>query len=260
MQNKQQIVMIHGFRGTHHGLLKIAENLPKDYELLIPDLPGFGEGQELDSYRLENYTNWLKNHIDQNCKKPPVLLGHSFGSIVCSQFAAQHPKAIDKLILVNPIGSPALEGPKKIFTQLAVFYYWLGSKLPEKMASKWLSAKSIVYITSTTMTKTKDKNLRKWIHSQHNTYFSRFKSPNSVLEAFKTSVSHNVADFADQISTKTLLIAGEKDDITPLKDQQKLVKLFPDAKLEVIPDVGHLTHYETPDKVADFVYLFVSSE
>ena len=77
-----------------------------------------------------------------------------------------------------------------------------------------------------------------------------------MLEGFTTSVSHTVGDFAPYITVPTLLIAGSLDDITPLSAQYALVKKFPSAKLKVINDVGHLTHYETPGDVAKHVQAF----
>ena len=121
---KPTIIMIHGFRGTHHGLARIAEELGDHYHLIIPDIPGFGEGETLDAYTLDNYVMWLHRFITrQKLNQPPILLGHSFGSIVTAAYAAHYPETIQKLILVNPIGAPALEGPKAIMTKLAVFYY-----------------------------------------------------------------------------------------------------------------------------------------
>ena len=111
---------------------------------------------------------------------------------------------------------------------------------------------------SVTMAKTHDKGLRTYIHHQHDTYFSRFHSPQSVLEGFTTSISNNVSEFAKKIPAETLLIAGSLDDITPLSAQYALVKKFPQARLKVINNVGHLTHYETPDKVAEFVQAFTN--
>lgn len=248
--------MIHGFRGTHHGLLLIAKKL-KGYNIVIPDLPGFGKGPKLKTYDLESYVSWLHEFIAKHSNgTTPVLLGHSFGSIVSAAYAEKYPTTISRLILVNPIGSPALEGPSKVMTKLAITYYKIGTKLPQKQAQKWLAAKSVVRIMSVTMTKTRDKGLRTYIHSQHDQYFSRFHSAQSVLEGFTTSVSHHVGENAKKISVPTLLIAGSLDDITPLSDQYALVKKFPNAKLKVINDVGHLTHYETPDKVAEFVQAF----
>jgi pimeloyl-ACP methyl ester carboxylesterase len=253
---KQTIIMIHGFRGTHHGLLLIAKAL-RGFNIIIPDLPGFGKGPKLKHYDLDSYVRWLHAFVKrQNLKQPPILLGHSFGSIISAAYAKKYPATIKRLILVNPIGAPALEGPNKFMTQLAIFYYKVGTKLPERLAQPWLQSKLVVRIMSITMAKTRDKGLRTYIHHQHDQYFSRFHSPQSVLESFTTSVSHNVSEFAKYIPVSTLLIAGSLDDITPLSAQYGLAKKFPDAKLKVIKNVGHLTHYETPELVAKFVQEF----
>lgn len=251
------IIFIHGFRGTHHGLQLIEQHL-KDFTVIIPDMPGFGEGDTLPLYDLDGYVNWLAQYIKRHhFNTPPILLGHSFGSIVAAAYVAKYNNAVEKLILVNPIGALALEGPRGVITQLAIFYYWLGTKLPDPLSRQWLSAPLIVDMMSRTMTKTKNKQLRRYIFDQHRQYFSRFHSPRSLSEAFSTSVSNSVRDFATHITIPTLLIAGTKDDITPLEKQKELVRLFPNATLEIIKNVGHLTHYETPDQVASLVEAFV---
>lgn len=253
------IIMVHGFRGTHHGLALIADHLAPGFTAIVPDIPGFGEGEQLPSYNLEAYVTWLHRFIqEQQLSEPPVLLGHSFGSIIASAYAAKYSSTISHLILVNPIGAPALEGPRQILTKGAILYYWIGSKLPGRSARYWLSAKPMVFIMSTVMAKTSDKSLRQWIHQQHYTYFSRFHDARSVLHAFKTSVEHSVRDAAKHITAPTLLIAGDRDDITPLQKQRELHALFPQATLHVIPDVGHLTHYETPEDIAIATRRFVN--
>lgn len=252
------IVMIHGFRGTHHGLELIAEQLDK-YRVIIPDLPGFGETEPLSSeHSLKNYVDWLNDFITElNLTELPILLGHSFGSIIASGYASKYHGTITKLILVNPIGAPALEGPRAIMTQLAILYYWLGYKLPEPIAAQWLSSKTVVQIMSTVMTKTKDKDTKKYINQQHLEHFSSFTNRKVVSEAFQASVQNNVRTAAPNITAPTLLIAGDRDDITPLAKQRELVTLFPNAKLKVIKNVGHLTHYETPDQVASAIKKFI---
>ncbi len=255
--NLPVIIMIHGFRGTHHGLDLIAQNLD-GYKIIVPDLPGFGTSKPMEhGHSLENYVEWLKEFINGlNLKEPPFLLGHSFGSIVVSSYASNYPTTISQLILVNPIGAPALKGPKAIMSQLSAFYYWLGCKMPEKLATKWLSSKSVIMIMSITMAKTNDKKLRKFIHSQHLTHFNSFSNRKSVTEAFHTSIHNNVRDSAPKVASQTLIIAGDIDDITPLKKQHELKELFPDAKIEVITNVGHLTHYEKPLEIAKIIKQF----
>lgn len=252
------IVMIHGLRGTHHGLDLIAKPLT-GFRIIIPDLPGFGISQELAvEHSVENYVVWLKKFMsDLKLKEPPVLLGHSFGSIIVGYYAKKYPKTISKLIMVNPIGVSALEGARAILTQLAVFYYWLSRVLSESAGMKLLSSKFSVMAMSITLAKTRDKKVRAFIHDQHLQHFSTFANRRVVNEAFDASIHENVRDVAANINVPTLLIAGALDTVTPLKKQRELVKLFPNAKLEVINKTGHLTHYETPQKVAELIQKFI---
>lgn len=256
---KQVIVMVHGFRGTHHGLVKVVEQLP-EYRVIVPDLPGFGDSMPFagQTHSLENYVSFIGDFITAlNLKQPPVLLGHSFGSIIAGHFAATYPKKISKLILINPIGAPALKGPRAVLTRLAIMYYWLGRKLPRGLAHKWLANPLIVKIMSVTMAKTTDQALLKYIHQQHLQHFSTFANPQVVAEAFRTSVSHDVSQIAAEVSIPTLLIAGEKDDITSLERQTILAGKNPLFLLKVIPDVGHLIHYEKPFEAATLIKQFL---
>lgn len=258
---KKTIIMIHGFRGTHHGLAKISEQLDSMYDLITPDLPGFGDGDRLDHYTMADYVAWLLDFIvTQHLSEPPILLGHSFGSSIASAYAAAHPETIDRLVLVNPIGAPALDSPRYILTKLTVAYYWLGRVLPEPIAAKWLTSRLLVLLMSRAMTKTKDAALRAWIHQEHLRYFSLFHSPRVLSEAFSTSATTSVRDTASAIVTPTLLIVGDQDDITPLECQYELDQQIADSSLRVIEGVGHLTHYETPDVVARYVHEFMTSE
>jgi len=251
---KPTLVMIHGFRGTHHGLALIAKRLEKYFTVIVPDLPGFAKGDKLEKHDLDGYVTWLDGFMKkQSLKEKPILLGHSFGSIVASAYVAKHPRSVTKLILVNPIGAPALEGPKKILTKLAVFYYRVGEKLPERAGRRWLGMKPMVFIMSYSMAKTKDKKLRAFIHDQHFRYFSTFHSAKSVMEGFETSVGHTVGEFAARIPVPTLIIAASLDDITPLGKQYELARRFKNARIATIDNVGHLTHYETPSEVVRLI-------
>jgi pimeloyl-ACP methyl ester carboxylesterase len=129
--------------------------------------------------------------------------------------------------------------------------------LPERLGFALLRNRVIVRVMSVTMAKTTDKGLRRWIHNQHDRYFSSFSDRRVVLEAFRASVGNDVSEFAARIPERTLLVAAEKDDITPVAAQEKLVALFPDAALHVIPAVGHLIHYEVPAQAAEQIVRFL---
>jgi pimeloyl-ACP methyl ester carboxylesterase len=257
--NGPVMIMVHGFRGTHHGLEKIAEQLPQ-YRLIIPDLPGFGESDALaKGHDLEQYIEFVRALIASfGFTQPPILLGHSFGSIITSHYASRYPDTISKLVLINPIGAPALQGPRGVMTRLAIAYYVLGRILPARISKAWLGAPAIVKIMSLTMAKSKDKDMRKFVHDQHLQHFSTFADSQVVDQAFKASVNHDVRQVAPIIRTPTLLVAGELDDITSLEKQKQLHAAFPDGSLVVIDSVGHLIHYETPTEAAAAIDAFLS--
>ncbi len=253
------IVMVHGFRGDHHGLEPVVAHL-EGFHILSPDLPGFGESEPLDSpHDIDGYAAWLNQFVDAiDLPLRPVILGHSFGSIIVSAGLARTALRAPRVILVNPIAAPALAGPRGILTRLAVFYYRMSAWLPERLGFALLRNRAIVRVMSETMAKTKDRELRRWIHNQHDLYFSAFGNRDVVLEAFTASVGNDVSEFASDIEDRTLLIAADKDDITPVEAQHQLVRRFPDATLEVLQGVGHLIHYEVPEQAAGLIRSFLA--
>jgi len=256
------LVLVHGFRGDHHGLEPVVAQLD-GVRLVSPDLPGFGESTPMTDARhdIDGYGRWLGAFVEGLVLTGRVvLLGHSFGSIVVAGALAGPLGTIprpDAVVLVNPIGQPALEGPRGILTRLAIFYYWLAAVLPERLGFALLRNGLIVRAMSVAMAKTKEPALRRWIHDQHDRFFSAFSDRRVVLEAFRASVSHDVSEYAARVPERTLLVAAEKDDITPIAAEYRLQTLFPDARLVAIPEVGHLIHYETPEAAADAIRAFL---
>jgi pimeloyl-ACP methyl ester carboxylesterase len=251
------IIAVHGFRGEHHGLEPVVAHLP-GVRVISPDLPGFGETPPLPGRRhdLSAYVQWL-DAFAPAVAPGAVILGHSFGSIVVAAAVAGG-LATPRVILVNPIGAPALDGPRGILTRLAVFYYWAGARLPQPVGDALLRNGVIVRVMSVSMAKTRDADLRRFIHDQHDTYFSRFADRDVLHDAFLASVSHDVREFAPRITQPTLLVAAVRDDITPIEAERHLATLFPDAEIVEIPDVGHLIHYETPAPAAAAIRRFLA--
>ena len=93
--------MVHGFRGDHHGMDLIAGSIT-DREVIVPDLPGFGLTDPLDSgsslSAFVDHLVALRAEIGRQRGVTPILVGHSFGSILVSHLAASHRDTIDELV------------------------------------------------------------------------------------------------------------------------------------------------------------------
>ncbi|QGK71992.1 alpha/beta fold hydrolase [Allosaccharopolyspora coralli] len=253
------VVMVHGLRGTHHGLEPIVEHLP-GRRIVIPDLPGFGMSTPMSgAHDVDGYAAAVTALIDVLGSRPVVLLGHSFGSMVAARVAARSPHLVDRLVLVNPIATPALQGPRAVLSRLTSAYYAIGKALPRRAARPWLSHRWVVAATSRAMTRTRDPRIRRFVHDNHLLYFSRFHSPALLSETFEASVSGTVVDDAPSITVPTLLVAGETDEIAPVAGQRALAGTVADARLVVVPRVGHLIHYETPAVAAHEIDAFLAA-
>lgn len=250
------LLLVHGFRGDHHGLEPVIAYLP-GVHIVAPDLPGFGLSAPLPGeHSIDGYAAWLAAFAPAvGLDASVIVLGHSFGTIVVAAALADGLQA-DRAILVNPIAAPALAGPNALGTRLASLYYRVGALLPERIGGALLKNRLVVRGSSIVLAKTRDRALRRWIHNQHDRYFSGYAERRVVLEAFRASVAHDVTEYADRMTLPVHLVAAEHDDITFVKDVEALQRMLPDATLTVIPDVGHLVHYETPEAAAREIARF----
>lgn len=254
------IVVVHGYRGDHHGLEPVIAQLP-GYRFVSPDLPGFGASTPLTgaAHSIDGYAAWLDAFVTElGLRGTAFILGHSFGSIV-SAAAVAGGLPTPGLILVNPIAISGLHGPRPFATRLTVLFYRTAAKLPERMGRALLSNWLVVQFMSVSLAKTKEKTLRRWIHKEHHTFFNGFHDRDTAVEAFEASISADVSEFAGKISAPTLLVAAERDDITPVSAQYELQRALPDGRLRVLGDVGHLIHYEAPAGAANAILDFIDA-
>ncbi len=253
-----RIVFLHGLRGDHHGLAPIVAHLD-GIRVLVPDLPGFGASAPLPggAHDLDAYVAWTRELLAAEAPDGNVILaGHSFGSVVAAAAVAAG-AGVRALALVNPIAAPALVGPRRAATRTTVAYHRLAAALPERAGTALLRSRVITRLASMAMVHTGDRQLRRWIHAEHDRRFNGFADRRVLLAAFDASIRHTVADYAGRVAVPTLLIAGERDDLAPVAAQRALRERFPDARLVVLAGTGHLAHYEAPAAVAAAITEFV---
>ncbi|MDO4919429.1 alpha/beta fold hydrolase [Kocuria sp.] len=268
-QRKPLLVMLHGFRGDHHGLQLIASALREKYHVVLPDLPGFGRSEPFPDreHSVAAYVDFVRDFVTaltDGAVTPDsgtgvVLAGHSFGSILASHFAAAHPSMVERLVLVNPISQPALSGEQKNLTRLTRLYYGAGSALPRRLGTRLLSSDAVVKLMTDVMVKSEDPEVKRYALRQHQAYFNTFANRDVLSQAYDASISRTVAEVAMNLSMPTLLLVGELDDLGSVESQRTMASWVRSHRLEIIPGVGHLIHYEAPLTAAALIEDFLES-
>ncbi len=105
-RSKPTLVMVHGFGADKDHWTFYAPWLTKDYRLIAPDLPGFGENDrdgELP-FDVTSQAARLKGFLDALGIDRPHLGGNSMGGWIALRFAIDYPDRLRTLTLMNNAG------------------------------------------------------------------------------------------------------------------------------------------------------------
>lgn len=103
---KPLLLLVHGFAGDKDNWSMIAPHLTRDYHVIAPDLPGFGENERNPdlAYDLGAQTARLKQFADTLGLHRPHVGGNSMGGWIALRYAIDYPDALASLILLNNAG------------------------------------------------------------------------------------------------------------------------------------------------------------
>lgn len=105
MTEVPRLVLVHGTRMNAHQW-DVYRGLLPGVEIVTPDLPGHGDrvGEE---FTREAALATIAEAVGTDRRRPVVLVGHSLGGYLAMLYAAAHPRAIDRLVLVGATADPA---------------------------------------------------------------------------------------------------------------------------------------------------------
>jgi pimeloyl-ACP methyl ester carboxylesterase len=97
------LVLLHGLGGTKISFLPTVAALAERHRLIALDLPGFGDSDKpIGPYDAQFMAEWTYAALDALQLSRTHLLGHSLGGRVALQVAFDHPRRIERLILMTP--------------------------------------------------------------------------------------------------------------------------------------------------------------
>lgn len=239
------IVLLHGFRANHKGLLPLAHLLKDDYHVVLLDLPGYGQSEPLaNGTSLQNYAYFLHEFFEKIQLKNFVLFGHSFGGSVGLTYAALYPNDPASLLLAGPVTYS-----RTFAAMLARGYYGVGRMLSGRLRRMWLVRRITTLITGLFLLKTKDKAVRRYILEDD---LNRLKEMD-VDVVIDTSLCYkgtNFHELAKKIKNPTLIMAGSLDNVAPVSSMRELAAHMVEGKIEVSPERGHIACVEYPEETA----------
>lgn len=95
------IVLLHGYTGSRQIWFNFADDLSKDYTVIMPDLPGHGESDllpDLSMEKMADVVDALLKHLEiPEC----TMIGHSMGGYLTLQYVKKFPKKIKGFALFH---------------------------------------------------------------------------------------------------------------------------------------------------------------
>ena len=247
---KPTVVLIHGLRGTHHGMSAIARGLEtRGYEVLTPDLPGSGDQADIAQKDLNAYAKWLHEYITKIPHKP-YIIGHSMGSIIVSHYLEKYPDDVrKKVILMSPIFRT------KAGQHSSNFMFAMASGalhiLPKRQRFKLMKSKMVSFCISHYLTA--DRAQQKQIDQLHYLYSGRFASADSLLIDMEISMKSQTTTPTNK---QVLYVIGNKDRLTKAVLARSVAAEQGAQYMELV-GTGHLLNYERPTVVADVIDEFI---
>ncbi len=235
-QEAPNIVILPGWGQTRETFKYIIASLENDYKIYIVDYPGFGNSpfphRDLTIY---DYANLIIDFLNIKNIHNPIIIAHSFGGRIAIVLNGYLHQSIKQLIL---IGSAGIKPKKTWYQKLRQLTYKLLKNcqffVPKKKRKTYLN---------------------KLLHYFGSTDFQQL-NPNE-RQTFINIVNEDLKPYLKGINVATLLIWGENDTSTPLKDGQIMAKEIADAGLVVLRGCEHFCYLEEPSVVLKIIRQFL---
>ncbi|MEO8205706.1 MAG: alpha/beta hydrolase [Chthoniobacterales bacterium] len=241
------LVFISGYTNHLNQWALLRPELAKHYQLLLFDNRGVGRSASPDTpYTIDQMAEDTAALIRFLGLEKPHVFARSMGSGIGQTLAVKYPALVDKLVLNNPLIqlSPAV-------TQA---FRWLLTMRNTGLPTDLLFEGAIPWLFSNQFMANPQNIKALATLVKNDPYPQSIIGQTRQLEAL---VAFNSRAWFREISAPTLVITGEEDLCTPLKDSQDLAAGIPDAQLVVLPKMAHATTVEAPEDLCRFTLDFL---
>jgi 2-succinyl-6-hydroxy-2,4-cyclohexadiene-1-carboxylate synthase len=245
------LVLLHGFTGSSRNWLPLTAAWEAHHKIITVDLLGHGWTISPDDparYAIEQVAADLQTVIGSITPEPVHLLGYSMGGRLALYYALHYP--VRSLILESASPGLATEEERRMRRES-------DEKLADEIEREGIAAfverwEALPLFASQARL---SDDVRAALRAQRLMNFPRGLA--NSLRGMGTGAQPPLWDSLPQVNVPTLLIAGAED-AKFVAIAQQMRDQIPNAQLAIIPDAGHTTHLEQPERFAETVQRFLA--
>jgi haloacetate dehalogenase len=262
------LVLLHGFPETKMAWHKVAPGLAKNFQVILPDLPGYGDSTgPLQDPKHSNYSKralaeLLISAMKQLAIERFALAGHDRGGRVAYRMALDHPEVVTSLVILEVI--PTFEIMQRL-TYASVlsmenwFFLAQQAPLPETM----INAMPDFYLNHILDSWSGDRpGISQDARAEYLRCFRNPKVIAAMCEEYRSSEIDLEYDRNDQLSGKriacpTLVLWSENGFAASFGDPLALWKKWSNNVRGSSLKCGHFLMEESPERVVIEITKFL---
>lgn len=252
------VVLLHG-GGADNAMLSWGLTIPflaaRGHHVIAPDHPGYGRSPRSTAYAsMENQVAYVNAFVEELGLEQYDMIGVSMGGGMAIGHTLMHPHGVRRLVLIASYGYQSALAAQPMLMA--------GSWMPGLIESiQWTSWNP--FLVGFGMTAVLSKSV---VSDELSAGVSAAALETPALATFNEFQRHelgplgNRTDYSNKlggITQPVLLIHGEHDIIFPANDAVRAHTLFPHARLELLPGVGHWAQRDDPETVHGLLLDFL---
>lgn len=240
------VLLLHGF--PHDRTLWAAQlgAAPAGARLVAADLPGFGESTAAARPSLDAWADWAVALLDRLGIERSVIGGLSMGGYLAFAIWRRHPQRVQALVLADTrAGADSPEAQEKRVAMQALARSRGAGAVAEQMLPGMVG--KTTRETRPYAARYLDDMMRR----------ASVAAIHDALDALRTRPDST--PILPTISVPTLIICGDEDALTPVKESEAMHAAIPDSQLTVIPNAGHASCVESPAAFTAVLAGFLSA-
>jgi 3-oxoadipate enol-lactonase len=227
------LVLLHGFPLDHLLWDQAADHLEGTFDLILPDLRGFGGSTTVDTpYTMDDLASDIAGLLDQLGVEKAAIAGHSMGGYVALAFARLFPGRVSGLGLIS---SQVLADPP----DRKEGRYKTAADVAEKGISGVVDAMTTKFTSNPELQAFARKNMEE-------------QSPAAFIGALKAMAERqDSTPLLASMKYPVLVLHGDADELIPVDRAREVRDAVSQARYVELKGVGHIPMMEAVDETVE---------